>query len=97
MFKRIGILALVSWTGLFAIPNAEAMMAPKNGLAIQTPNSIQEIQYYYGGYCKNVWKCGPYGCGWVHECYFPPSTRWRGGCPRGYTIQDGLCKPYRGY
>jgi len=19
------------------------------------------------------------------------------GCPRGYTVQDGVCKPYRGY
>jgi hypothetical protein len=21
----------------------------------------------------------------------------RNGCPRNYTIQDGVCKPYRGY
>lgn len=20
-----------------------------------------------------------------------------GACPRGYTVQDGVCKPYRGY
>jgi hypothetical protein len=97
MFRLIGIIALVSWTGLFAMEDAEAMTAANAGLAIQTSYAIQEVQYYYGGYCKNIWKCGPYGCGWVQECYFPPSSRWRMGCPRGYTVQDGLCKPYRGY
>jgi hypothetical protein len=31
--------------------------------------------------------------------YSPPNTyRYPGnGCPRGFTVQDGLCKPYRGY
>lgn len=31
--------------------------------------------------------------------YSPPNVyRYGGnGCPRGYTVQDGLCKPYRGY
>ncbi len=30
--------------------------------------------------------------------YFPPSRRWgRNGCPPHYTVQNGLCKPYRGY
>jgi hypothetical protein len=31
--------------------------------------------------------------------YYPPSPRWRtwNGCPPHYTVQDGLCKPYRGY
>jgi len=23
--------------------------------------------------------------------------RVRNGCPRGFTVQDGRCKPYRGY
>ena len=23
--------------------------------------------------------------------------RRAGPCPRGYTVQDGVCKPYRGY
>lgn len=28
------------------------------------------------------------------QTYYPG----RGGtCPRGYTVQDGVCKPYRGY
>ena len=89
-----GILALVTLAGLFSMPSAGAMTAPTAaGLALQISSPLQDIQYW----CKNVWKCGPYGCGWVRECYFPPSSRWRRGCPRGYTIQDGLCKPYRGY
>jgi hypothetical protein len=29
--------------------------------------------------------------------YYPPSPRWRYGCPPHYTVQGGLCKPYRGY
>jgi hypothetical protein len=28
--------------------------------------------------------------------YSPGYRRWN-GCPYGYTIQDGVCKPYRGY
>ena len=31
--------------------------------------------------------------------YFRPSLRRyprNNGCPRGYTVQDGLCKPYSG-
>jgi hypothetical protein len=36
---------------------------------------------YYGG--------GPYA-------YAPRYRTWN-GCPYGYTIQDGVCKPYRGY
>jgi len=33
----------------------------------------------------------PYG-------YYPPS-RWHtyNGCPPHYTVQSGVCKPYRGY
>lgn|SRR5262245_10351505 len=98
MLRLVGILALASLTGLFATPSAEAMTATTPAaLAIQLVNSVQDVQYSYSPYCKNVWRCGPYGCGWAQECYFPPSSRWRRGCPRGYTIQDGLCKPYRGY
>ena len=32
---------------------------------------------------------GPYA-------YAPGYRAWN-GCPRHYTIQDGVCKPYRGY
>ena len=31
--------------------------------------------------------------------YYPPDPKWRtwNGCPPHYTVQSGLCKPYRGY
>ena len=31
--------------------------------------------------------------------YYPPSGRFKtfNGCQNGWTVQDGLCKPYRGY
>ena len=91
-----GIFGLMlAW--FFVTSNAQAMTTTlPAGLVASMQSPIQDIQYY-GQYCKNVWKCGPYGCGWAQECYFPPSNRWRRGCPRGWTIQDGLCKPYRGY
>lgn len=42
---------------------------------------------------------GPSFSGPREPQYFPPNrARYPGnGCPRGYTVQDGLCKPYRGY
>jgi hypothetical protein len=42
---------------------------------------------YYGGYGYGP-PPPPYG-------YYRPQ-RWN-GCPRGFTVQDGVCKPYRGY
>ena len=53
--------------------------------------------YYFNGY-----RCRPM----VREYYAPPPPPpryYRGpyrtfnGCPPRYTIQDGVCKPYRGY
>ena len=45
---------------------------------------------YYGGYA--IVGQDRYG---RQELYYPVG---RGGrCPRHYSIQDGLCKPYRGY
>ena len=28
---------------------------------------------------------------------YAPGPRYRHGCPRGFSVQDGVCKPYRGY
>ena len=63
---------------------------------------------YYGGpqygpppYGGPGYGPGPgYGGRYMNEEGFsPPSRRWRtwNGCPPRYTVQDGLCKPYRGY
>jgi hypothetical protein len=48
---------------------------------------------YYGGYAG-----GPivgYDVYGRQELYYPVGPGGR--CPRHYTIQSGLCKPYRGY
>ena len=29
--------------------------------------------------------------------YYHPPGRYRNGCQPGYSVQDGACKPYRGY
>jgi hypothetical protein len=31
------------------------------------------------------------------EGYRPGRFRTWNGCPQGFTVQDGRCKPYRGY
>jgi hypothetical protein len=49
--------------------------------------------YYGGGYYGGPPPPPPpgyYGGG-----YYRPRN-WN-GCPRGFTVQDGVCKPYRGY
>src|SRR5215467_11849035 len=91
-----GILAFALST--MFVPSVLAMtVSTPIGLKSRAANAVQDVQYYYGQYCREVWRCGRYACGWQHQCYFPPSGLWRGGCPRGWTIQDGWCKPYRGY
>jgi hypothetical protein len=59
---------------------------------------------YYGGRYYDGPRYAPapsYG-GWRpayvdrhgQQTYYPGR---RGSCPRGYTVQDGVCKPYRGF
>jgi hypothetical protein len=59
-------------------------------------------QYYYPPYPPPPPPPPPYygyRYGPPPGAYQPPSPRWRtiNGCPPHYTVQDGLCKPYRGY
>ena len=60
--------------------------------------------YYGGGYYGG----GPYYGDRYRERYYDGDYRYRGyyppgryrtfnGCQRGWTVQDGLCKPYRGF
>ena len=107
------VLAVVFLSGLFAFPSAQAMTAPiPAGLApvIQQANPVDEVQYgcrrvrrcgpngcfwrrvcagyggrYYGGYGGGYYR--GYGGGYY------------GGnpCALGWTVQDGVGKPYRGY
>jgi hypothetical protein len=106
------VLAVVFLSGLFAIPIAQAMTAPiPAGLAptIQQANPVDEVQYV----CRRVRRCGPNGCFWRRVCggygggyyggyggyYRGYGGGYYGGspCARGWTVQDGVCKPYRGY
>ena len=60
----------------------------------------QYYRYYHGGYYRGR----GYGYGGAiigHNSWGQPEVwypvRWGGRCPRGYTVQDGVCKLYRGY
>lgn len=50
---------------------------------------------YYRGYDESR----PYrnGGGGEARYYRPGRYQTWNGCQRGWTVQDGLCKPYRGY
>ena len=52
--------------------------------------------YYYRHHRYNRYYGGePY----AYQYYRRPYGRWHtyNGCPPRYTVQDGVCKPYRGY
>ena len=53
--------------------------------------SYHEPRYYYD-------EPRYYQPGYGEQGYYAPG-RYRSwnGCARGWTVQDGLCKPYRGY
>ena len=72
--------------------------------------SIASAQYYYGGGCApgpyygyRYYDGGYYRGGAMlgYNNFGQPETWYpvrRGGrCPRGYSVQDGVCKLYRGY
>jgi len=94
------VLATVSLCGIFAISPATALTYAPAGLAaaLADANSVQPVDYV----CRRVHRCGPYGCGWRRVCFETGPSFYRGyrtynGCPRGFTVQDGVCQPYRGY
>ena len=98
------VLAVILLAGLFVIPSAQAMTASiPVGLAavIDKASSVEDVAYV----CRRVRRCGPYGCGWRRECR-DTGPGYGGGyyggygynpCGPGWSVQDGVCKPYRGY
>ena len=58
----------------------------------QPPPKRYYRERYYGdyGYRPYVPPTDPYGRQWGRR---NPNA----GCPLGYTVQSGVCKPYRGY
>ncbi len=104
------VLAAVFLSGLFAISSTQALTAPAPAAlapAIEQANPVQEIQYA----CRRVQRCGPNGCYWRRVCgdyrggydrgYYERGYGrgyyGRGACAPGWSVQDGVCKPYRGY
>ncbi len=72
----------------FAPAKAQGVYYSGPGVEVQVgdPNwRYRHHRRYYRDYD------GPYA--------YAPAPRYRtwNGCPRGYTVQDGICKPYRGY
>ena len=60
-------------------------MAPANAFYIEGPGFHVHVgphRHYYEG---------------PRYYDYAPGYYDYGGCPRGLTVQDGVCKPYRGY
>jgi hypothetical protein len=108
LFTTIVAAALLAAGSAFA-PRAEAIPAPIGLNAAVAGNGLVQQAAYV---CRRVWRCGYYGCGWRRHCWWQPGGGygWYGprryygygydpnfGCPRYWTRQDGVCKPYRGY
>jgi hypothetical protein len=95
------VVIVTSLAGLFAIPGAQAMTTSvPTGLAavIDQASPIERVAYV----CRRVHRCGPNGCGWRRVCWHTGGGYYGGygylPCGRpGWTVQDGVCKPYRGY
>jgi hypothetical protein len=85
---------------------AKVILALGTGVLIIGSTASVRAQYYYRPFPPQPPPYGyyapppPYGYPPPPRYgYYPPSPRWRtsNGCPPHYTVQDGLCKPYRGY
>jgi hypothetical protein len=68
------------------------------GVIVVAATSPAEAQYYYP-YAPPP-PPPPYYYGYGRPApYYGGGGYYRqgNGCPRGYTVQSGVCKPYRGY
>lgn len=72
------------------------------GVLALAGSSIVHAQYYYQpyppppAYYPPPPPPPPYGYGYGYRPYPSRYPTWN-GCPRGFTVQGGVCKPYRGY
>lgn len=55
--------------------------------AMDSTSLAQDVAYY----CRRVWRCGPYGCGWRRFC------GWSGPRYYGRPGYYGRHRYYRGY
>jgi hypothetical protein len=107
------VLVGVSLAGLQMMPAAEAFTAPVSpGLApaIQQGNLVENIQYVCrrvrrcgpnGCFWRRVCSGGGpgyyEGYGRGYQGGYQGGYRTWNGCPPNFTVQDGACRPYRGF
>jgi hypothetical protein len=71
----------------FAPAQAQGVYFSGPGVAVQVGDPEWRYRHHRGYYRDYD---GPYA--------YAPGPRYRvRGCPWGYSVQDGVCKPYRGY
>jgi hypothetical protein len=99
MFRTIAstitlLLLLGTTEGAFAAAGCPGGYTPQGGVCkpYRGPNVPYRYGYPYAPPPPPQYYYAPRGP------YFPPDPRYGArGCPGGFTVQDGWCKPYRGY
>jgi hypothetical protein len=86
--KAALVLGFVGAMSASAFERAQAQGVYYSGPGINVQVGEPDWRYrehrrYYRNYD------GPYA--------YAPAPRYRRGCPWGFSVQDGVCKPYRGY
>jgi hypothetical protein len=87
-------LALLT-TGSLVADRAEAMtLSTPAGIraAVDNTTLAQDVAYF----CRRVWRCGPYGCGWRQSCGWSGPRYYGSYGYRGYRSY-GYRYGYRGY
>jgi hypothetical protein len=102
--RRLIVSGVIAVVAPFAIANAQAMtISAPAGLAavVHETSPLEDVAYRcrggrcwhtgygYRGYGYRGYGYGRYYRGYRGYAYNP--------CGRGWSVQDGRCKPYRGY
>ncbi len=101
MKKLTLVFALASLVGTTGVASAQYY---GGGYYYNYPRPYYRGQYYDDDYRWRYYHRRGYGYGGAiigqdiygrPEAYYPVGPGGR--CPRHYTVQDGICKPYRGF
>jgi hypothetical protein len=105
-FFVLAAIAFTSWSGatsaqqIYIGPNPGYAPAPGYGPGYGPPPGYGPGYGPSPGYDPGYGPPGPYYRGYREGRgggYYPPGRfRTWNGCQGGWTVQDGLCKPYRG-
>ena len=97
--RRLIVSGVIAVVAPFAIANAQAMtISAPAGLSavVHQASPVEDVAYrcrrghcWHSGYSYHRYGYGRYYRGYRGYAYSP--------CARGWTVQDGVCKPYRGY